>query len=79
MTKTNLDNLYDYQPNLAGHYRCTICNCVSNESIETEIGDFRKTSFTQDPKYKDSYICVECSEAIQDVRYDYDLMNEEDE
>ncbi len=53
--------------NRSGWNRCSICNCVSNESIETEIGDYRAhMSFTPDPKFKDSVICISCSEVIQD-------------
>ena len=62
-----------------GTVRCGICGNVSNENIETNIGDFRPgMSFTQDPKDKNQFICVDCSEVINDLRFDYELMDQED-
>lgn len=64
-----------------GTVRCTICNCVSSEDIETTIGDYRRgMSFAPDPIHRNSFICMECQDVIQDQRFDYELMdNQEDD
>lgn len=64
-----------------GTVRCTICGTVSNENIETNIGDYRPgMSFAPDPAYKNSFLCMECQDVIQDQRFDYELMdNQEDD
>jgi len=65
-----------------GRHRCSICNIVNNESIETEIGDYHShMSFTADPKDPRHFICISCSESINDQlrefdeRDDYYLLN----
>lgn len=59
-----------------GTARCTICNCVSSEDIETTIGDYRPgMSFVPDPKDSLGFICLECQDVIQDQRFDYELMD----
>jgi hypothetical protein len=66
--------------NKGGYFRCSICNCVSNESIQTELGDYSPNmSFTHDPKDHRHFICVSCDEAIQEVRQDFEYMDEDDE
>jgi hypothetical protein len=58
-----------------GTVRCTICNCVSSEDIETTIGDYRRgMSFAPDP-ITSGFICMECQDVIQDQRFDYELMD----
>ncbi|QIG69419.1 hypothetical protein EVB79_049 [Rhizobium phage RHph_N3_13] len=77
-----IDTLKDHRTvNRGGYHRCTICNSVSNEDIETSIGDYRPgMSFTPDPIHKDSYICIECADVIQDQRFDYEYQDQfEDE
>jgi hypothetical protein len=65
--------------NKSGHHRCSICNCVTNESIATEIGDFRsRMSFTPDPKDRMHDICIECAEVIQEQRDEYSYYDEEE-
>jgi hypothetical protein len=60
-----------------GH-RCTICNSVNIVDIETDIGDYKDhMSFTPDPSNKEHFICIECAEAIQEIRYDYAISDEE--
>lgn len=59
-----------------GH-RCSICNCVNIVDIETDLGDYRDfMSFTPDPSNKNHFICIDCAEVIQEIRYDY-LADEE--
>jgi hypothetical protein len=78
-----MDKLKEFQQltkitNRSGISRCSICNCVSNESIETEIGDYRAhMSFTQDPKYRDSVICISCSEVIQEQLDEWSYLDED--
>lgn len=81
--KKNLEKVYElsasstYRPNLGGYYRCSCCNSVSNESIETDLGDFKyNLSFVNDPKDDNHFICITCSEAIEDVRRDFQYMDE---
>lgn len=60
--------------NRGGYFRCSICNCVSNERIETNLGDFHPhMSFTNDPKDGLHFICIECDESIEEVRQDYQM------
>lgn len=63
-----------YLSSRGSHFRCSICNTVSNESVETDIGDYKPSmSFTPDPKNpKHSMICIECSEEINDTLIGYD-------
>lgn len=66
--------------NRSGVHRCSICNCVNQEDIQTNIGDYRGNMFfTKDPKNPNHFICGECEEAIQDVRWDYEIMDDEEE
>ena len=52
----------------SGIHRCSICNRVTNEEIETDVGDFVSgMSFTSDPSNPMFDICVECYEEIEDV------------
>ena len=77
-----IDTLKDHRTvNRGGYHRCTICNSVSNEDIETSIGDYRPgMSFTPDPILKDSFICIECADVIQDQRFEYEYQDQfEDE
>lgn len=76
-----LQELQDLQNNYlrsrGDSFRCSICNCVSDESIETNIGDYRSgMSFVNDPKDHNHFICVDCSEEIQSLRNDYSFMDE---
>jgi hypothetical protein len=58
--------------NKGGYSRCSICNSVSNESIQTNIGDFRPhMSFAPDPKDTMHEVCIECKEVIQSVLDEY--------
>jgi len=82
MTKDKLKELQELSRtvNRSGTNRCSLCNCVSNESIETEIGDYRHhMSFTQDPKFNDSVICITCAEVIEDQRQDYEYLDLNDD
>lgn len=55
------------------HFRCSICNTVSNEGIETDLGDYRPhTSFTSDPKDRRHFICVTCDEIINDTLSEFE-------
>lgn len=66
--------------NKGGYSRCSICGCVSNESIQTNIGDYKSgMSFTTDPKDPMHEICIDCAEVIEDLRIDYEYMDEDDE
>jgi hypothetical protein len=59
-------------PNKGGHNRCSICNATSNEEIETDIGDYKAhMSFTPDPKDPMHFICIDCSEVINEQEQDY--------
>jgi len=76
-----IDTLKDVRTiNRGGYHRCCICGCVSNEDIETSIGDYKPGQyFTADPIHPDSMICGDCSDVIQDQRFDYEFMDMEDE
>jgi hypothetical protein len=66
--------------NRGGHNRCSICNKVSNEEIQTELGDYQAhMSFTNDPKDPLHFICVECADSIEDQRQDYQYFDEYNE
>lgn len=68
----------DKVTNRSGIHRCSICNCVNTEAIETEIGDFAPYEyFTNDPKDPSQFICISCYEVIQDTLSEYP--SEEDE
>ena len=59
-------------------HRCSICNCVSIVDIQTELGDYRQyMSYVTDPSNRLHFICIDCHEAIQDVRDDFEWMDEE--
>jgi len=63
-----------HSTNKGGYFRCSICNTVSNESIQTNIGDFHPNMpFVNDPKDGLHFICIECKESIQGVLDDYEL------
>lgn len=62
------DSTYGYKI-----HRCSICNCVNREDIETNIGDYKKTPFVKDPKNPLFDICVECSESIQDTNNEFEF------
>jgi hypothetical protein len=65
---------------VGGHLRCSICNCVSDESIETELGDYKsRMSFTADPKDNRHFICISCSEAIEEQRREFRERDEWDD
>lgn len=58
--------------NRGGYFRCSICNSVSNESIETNIGDYiPHQSFTNDPKDPLHFICTTCADEIEELRQEY--------
>ena len=59
-------------------FRCSICNKVNNQDIETDLGDFNsKMSYVPDPKSPDtSFICIECDEAVREHLSDFQLMDE---
>lgn len=60
-----------------GYFRCSICNSVSSENISTDIGDYKpNTSFTEDPKDHNHFICITCKEVIDDQLMDYEVMDE---
>lgn len=66
--------------NRSGVHRCSICNCVNNENIETNIGDYRShMSFVNDPKDPSHFICISCEEEIQNLRDEYQYMDEWEE
>lgn len=66
--------------NKGGYFRCSICNTVSNENIETDLGDYKAhMSFTHDPKDSRHFICVSCDEAIEDIRRDFSYMDDDDD
>lgn len=66
--------------NLGGHFRCSICNRVSLEEIETNIGDYQKgLTFVNDPKNSDDFICLDCSDVVDEQRHDYWLMDDKNE
>lgn len=74
-----LDNLIK-SVNKGGYFRCSICNTVSNESIATEIGDYHShMSFTNDPKDPLHFICVTCDEVINDLRIDYEYLDDKED
>jgi len=63
--------------NKGGYHRCSLCSAVSNERIETNIGDFKpKLAFTNDPKNPMHFICIDCSDAIEEVRQDFEMMDD---
>lgn len=66
--------------NRGGYFRCSICNTVSNEEIETDLGDFKShMSFVNDPKDPTHFICITCSEEIDSLRQDYEYDDQEKE
>ena len=59
---------YDLERNLSGQHRCSICNKVNNEDIETDLGDYVSgSSFTSDPINNMFDICIECYEEIEEA------------
>lgn len=52
--------------------RCSICNCVSSESIETELGDFREVNFVPDPISSLHVVCQECKQAHEELMLEYE-------
>ena len=67
-----------HSTNKGGYSRCSICDSVSNESIQTNIGDYKHgMPFTPDPKNPLHEICIECLEVIQEQRTDYEYLDEE--
>jgi len=60
-------------------YRCSICNKVSDPSIETEVGDTVRGHFHPDPKYRESYLCDACDTSIDILMSEYHLMDEKEE
>lgn len=79
--KSNLDYLFTTKSvNRSGVHRCSICNRVNTESIETNLGDYAPLEyFTNDPKDPMHFICITCEEAIQELRDDYDFKDEWEE
>jgi len=63
-----------------GSHRCSICNKVDNESIETNLGDYESNlSFTYDPNDPSHHICIDCEEVIEDQRRDYAYMDQDED
>ncbi len=56
--------------------RCAICNAVSDEDIETNVGDFSKKEFVADPKSNLHFICTPCKEAIEDLNLEYSYQDD---
>lgn len=61
--------------------RCIICDKVNNPEVQNLPGAFMgdhnyPNYFYPDPKHKDAVICLECKASIDEVRYEYDLMDE---
>lgn len=52
---------------IAGHYRCSICNCTNNAEIATNPEDYKHTLFVEDPSNPSHVICLECKEAVDEV------------
>lgn len=48
---------------IINNHRCYICNSVSSDSVETNVGDFKDVDFVRDPQNKNRVICVPCMEA----------------
>jgi Fe2+ or Zn2+ uptake regulation protein len=75
-----LETLNDFSTKLrnrGGYFRCSICDSVSNEFIETNIGDYKKhLSFVNDPKDHTHFICMECNDSVDDLRQDYEYMDD---
>lgn len=72
---TNLEKLANILkiPNRSGTHRCSICNKVNNEDIETDIGDFSShTYFVNDPSDPTHFICGECDEVIKGINQEWD-------
>ena len=59
-------------------FRCSICNRVNNEEIETEYGDYSEfMAFVPDPSNPMFDICMMCAECISDTLFE--LEEDEDE
>lgn len=56
--------------------RCSICNHVSSEDIQTELGDFSKGEFVPDPKSSLFYICMPCKEVYEDLMLSYETQDD---
>lgn len=66
--------------NRGGYFRCSLCNCTSNERIETEPGDYKEgLAFTHDPNDGMHFICVNCADVIEEQRQDYEFLDQEDD
>lgn len=60
-----------------GYFRCVLCNCVSSETIQTNVGDYHPNmSFVQDTKHKENHTCISCREVIDDVLNDFAIQDE---
>lgn len=60
-----------------GHFRCVLCNCVSSETIQTNIGDYKHNMpFVPDTKHKENHTCITCREVIDDVLNDFQIQDE---
>jgi hypothetical protein len=55
--------------------RCKICNRVSSELIETNLGDFTKKRFFRDDEHQD-VLCEECKEIHEDLMLDYESQDD---
>lgn len=67
---------------MSQHFRCIICNKVNNSAVETEPGDFlgsNVSTYTEDYKHKDAFICYQCDDVIQDCLYEYHIYDMEKE
>lgn len=58
--------------------RCNICNVCNNQQVVSNPGEFiggKGRIFYADPSDKNSFICFRCKSAIDDVMYDYQIMD----
>lgn len=56
--------------------RCSICNHVSSEDIQTELGDFTKGEFVPDPKNELHFICIVCKEVFEEQMLAYEAKDD---
>lgn len=61
------------------HERCYLCNKVSSQDIETNIGDFTKKKFFRESESSLAHLvlCEECKASIEDQMLDYELEHDD--
>ena len=72
----NLEELFKLAKvaNRSGVHRCSICNTVNSEYIETNLGDYRPYQyFVNDPKDPSHFICGECDDSIRELQMEYEI------